>query len=101
LSSEQYRRLIEQLRVWCNQDRGRQQMLATRLGASRQTISAWLNESRMMSLDQYFEVLSAIEESGDPQFKEDPMSIRTPSARTRPPTNDEDEEPLDHLNAGL
>jgi hypothetical protein len=99
LSTEQYAKLLNQLRAWCHQDRGRQQMLATRLGASKQTVSAWLNGSRMMSLNQYFEVLSAIEESGGPQFQKDnPMSIRTSNGRVRQ-TSDDDDEPLDHLTA--
>jgi hypothetical protein len=96
LSSEQYRRLIEQLRVWCSQDRGRQQRLATRLGTSKQTISAWLSESRMMSLNQYFEVLSAIEQSAEPPFTKDPMSTSVSTAPARQTSTDDD--PIDYMS---
>jgi transcriptional regulator with XRE-family HTH domain len=75
LSTADHHRLLNHLQAWCRQDRGRQSLLATKLGVSRQSISAWLNGSRMMSLDQYFEVLSAIEQSTDTQFlKDNPMN---------------------------
>jgi transcriptional regulator with XRE-family HTH domain len=94
LSTEQYTKLLNQLQAWCRQDRGRQSLLATKLNVSRQLVSAWLNGSRTLSLDEYFQIQEIIEQSAGPQFqKENPMSlpIFEPPAEPRGSTRDPNE----------
>ena len=79
LSTQEHDRLLNQLRDWCRQDRGRQRLIAKELSVSPQLVSAWITGVRSMSLDEWTQIQAVInKESAGAQFPENKImsSIR-------------------------
>jgi len=76
LSTDEYGRLIGQLRTWCKASHGRQKELATQLEVSPQLVSDWLSGHRTVSLDEWTQIQPIIQSAGS-QFPKD-NSMSTP-----------------------
>jgi len=74
LSTDEYGRLIGQLRTWCKASHGRQKELATRLEVSPQLVSDWLSGHRTVSLDEWTQIQPIIQSAGSQFPKDNPMS---------------------------
>jgi transcriptional regulator with XRE-family HTH domain len=54
MTAPELKELLDELKAWCAQERGRQAKVAREVGVSRHLVNDWLFERKKPSLEQYF-----------------------------------------------
>jgi transcriptional regulator with XRE-family HTH domain len=56
MAPEEVASLMNEIRLWCAAERGRQKALASELGVTEQVISNWLNKRKTPSLSYWLKL---------------------------------------------